>query len=130
MHALVIEDQLLVATFIEDELSDLGYTSCDIVDTETAAIEAAAARCPNLITADDRLLKGSGIRAVEKICADKIIPVVFIVGDPDRVELPVPYAALIGKPFGGTKLREAVGETIMLAEKCRLAQRSEVEQLL
>ena len=125
MHALVIEDQLLIATLIEDELSDLGYTSCDIVDTETAAIEAAAVRCPDLITADHRLLKGSGIRAVEQICADQIIPVVFIVGDPGRVRLPVPYAALIGKPFGGTKLREAVGETVMLAEKWHLGRQSE-----
>ena len=41
MHALVIKDQLLIATLIELGLADLGYTSCTIVDHEAAAVEAA-----------------------------------------------------------------------------------------
>jgi CheY-like chemotaxis protein len=119
MHALVIEDQFLIATLIEDELAELGYTSCDIVDTEGAAILAAIRRCPDLITADDRLASGTGISAVQQICADQIIPVVFAVGDPGNLTLPVPHASIIGKPFGGTRLREAVGEAVMLAEAYR-----------
>ena len=43
MHALVIEDQFLIATLIEDELADLGYLSCEIVDNEAAAVDAARA---------------------------------------------------------------------------------------
>lgn len=117
MHALVIEDQFLIATLIEDELADLGYTSCDIVDSEAAAIEAARARCPDIITADDRLNQGSGVAAVEAICGEQIIPVVFIVGDPGGIELPVSYAAVVGKPFGGARLREAVKEAIELAAR-------------
>jgi CheY-like chemotaxis protein len=62
----VIEDRFLIATLIEDELADLGYTSCDIVDTEAAAIEAARVRCPDIITADDRMTTGTGIAAVKR----------------------------------------------------------------
>ena len=34
MHALIIQDQFLIATLIEDELRELGYSSSDIVDRE------------------------------------------------------------------------------------------------
>jgi DNA-binding response OmpR family regulator len=113
VHALVIEDQFLIATLIEAELAELGYSSCDIVDTEAAAIEAARVRPPDIITADDRLTSGTGVSAVQAICAGQIIPVVFIVGDPENLTLPVRHASVIGKPFGGSRLREAVGEAIV-----------------
>jgi CheY-like chemotaxis protein len=115
VHALVIEDQFLIATLIEDELADLGYTSCEIVDSEAAAVEAARARCPDIITADDRLTTGTGVAAVQAICADQIIPVVFIVGNPNALTLPVSHASIIGKPFGGARLREAVAQAITRA---------------
>lgn len=116
MHALVIEDQFLIATLIEEELRDLGYTSVQIVDREVDAVEAARERCPDLITADDSLTEGSGINAVRAICADWAIPVVFIVGDPERVKPLVPDAILIGKPFGGYQLRDAVAKAVEMHE--------------
>jgi DNA-binding response OmpR family regulator len=115
MHALVIEDQLLIATLIEDELADLGYSTCDIVDTEEEAVAAAVRRCPDLITADSRITSGSGLKAVERICADRTIPVVFIVGDPNNLVPTVPFAAILGKPFGGIRLRQAIEEAIRRA---------------
>jgi CheY-like chemotaxis protein len=117
VHALVIEDQFLIATLIEEELRELGYTSVEIVDREQEAVEAARKRCPDLITADDKLTDGSGVQAVQEICAQQIIPVVFIVGDPEKLVPPVPFAAVVPKPFGGTRLREAVGDAILLAKK-------------
>ncbi len=33
MHALVIADQFLLATLIEDELAGLGYSTCEFVDS-------------------------------------------------------------------------------------------------
>jgi CheY-like chemotaxis protein len=119
VHALVIEDQFLIATLIEDELADLGYTSCEIVGRKDDAIAAAVARCPDIITADDNLIDGSGIEAVKQICADQIIPVVFIVGNNQDIDPPVPFSVVIGKPFGGARLKEAIGDAIMLAEAHR-----------
>jgi DNA-binding response OmpR family regulator len=117
VHALIIEDQFLIAALIEDELRELGYSSFDVVDREQEAVAAAARRCPDLITADDRLTDGSGIEAVRTICAHQVIPVVFIVGNPHVVISPVLHAAVIGKPFGGTRLSEALGEARHLARR-------------
>jgi len=117
MHALIIEDQFLIATLIEDELRELGYATFDVVDREREAVTAAERRCPELITADDRLTDGSGIEAVRRICAHQVVPVVFIVGNPHELASPVSYAAVIGKPFGGSRLREAIGEARFLARR-------------
>ena len=120
MHALIIEDQFLIATLIEDELRELGYTSFRTVDRQSDAVEAARLRCPDLITADDRLTEGSGIEAVRLICRGASIPVVFIVGDPEGFVAPIAGAVLIGKPFGGTRLHQAVAEAIQLHQFERL----------
>lgn len=108
MHALIIEDQFLVAALIEDVLRELGYTSFDIVDSEEDAVAAARIRCPDLITADQRLAQGTGVAAVRIICADQAIPVVFISEYQDEVREQLPDAVLIGKPFGGRILHDAV----------------------
>ena len=112
MHALIIEDQFLIATLIEEELRDLGYNSIEIVDREAQAVEAALRRSPDLITADDRLVEGTGIGAVRAICASRPAPFVFLVGNPHEVEPLVGKAVLVGKPFGGERLRQAVAEAI------------------
>jgi DNA-binding response OmpR family regulator len=125
VHALVIEDQFLIATLIEDELRELGYTSFDIVAREQEAVHAAKLRRPDLITADDTLTDGSGVVAVKEICANHVIPVVFIVGDPDSLVPPVPFAAVVPKPFGGTRLRQAIGEARVLARHHLGFERSE-----
>jgi CheY-like chemotaxis protein len=112
MHALIIEDQFLVAALIEDVLRELGYTSFDLVDTEAEAIQAARERCPDLIIADERLSEGSGVKAVRVICADRSIPVVFITEYRTEVHREVPDAVLVGKPFGARALCEAVERSV------------------
>ena len=117
MHALIIEDQFLIATLIGNELEDLGFESWDIVCDEAEAILAADRRCPDIIAADDRLASGSGIAAVRRICSDRVIPVVFIIDGPHAFTPPVPFASVIGKPFTQSQLREAVGHAVVLAER-------------
>jgi DNA-binding response OmpR family regulator len=67
MHALIIEDQFLIAALVEEELREIGFTSFDIVDREDVAVAAAAVRCPDLITGDENLASGSGMAAVQRI---------------------------------------------------------------
>jgi DNA-binding response OmpR family regulator len=117
VHALVIEDHPDIAALIADELRELGYETFDIVDREHKAVEAAKERCPDLITADDKLTTGSGVTAVQAICEHQVIPVVFIVGAPEGIEPPVPFAAVVAKPFGGSTLRRAIGEAIVSAQR-------------
>ena len=116
MHALIIEGEFLTAALIEDELRDLGYTSFDLVDEEEEAIRAAEHRCPDLITADQKLTNGTGVRAVLKICERRPIPVVFITQRPTEIRTIVPEAIIVSKPFGGVMLREAVGAAIVKAQ--------------
>jgi len=108
MHALIIEDQFLVAALIEDVLRGLGYTSFDTVDREEEAVRAAQARCPDLITADFRLANGSGVEAVRKICADRFIPAVFISAYSAEIRALAPDAIVVAKPFGERMLSDAV----------------------
>jgi CheY-like chemotaxis protein len=106
MHALVIEDEPLIAMLIEEELRDLGYLSIEIASTQEQAIALAAQHCPDLITADDKLASGSGIEAVKAICESQAIAVVFITGN--SLELGIPDVVSLAKPFRTADLREAV----------------------
>lgn len=48
MHALIIEDDAVIAMAIEDELRALGYSTCATAATEHEAIEAVTRKCPEL----------------------------------------------------------------------------------
>lgn len=112
MHALIIEDRFVVAAQIEDVLREMGYGSFDFVEHEADAIAAAEVRCPDLITADQRLTSGTGVAAIRTICAGQPIPVVFITDYRDEVASAVPGAVIIGKPFAESILREAVARAV------------------
>lgn len=111
MHALIIEDEYLTAQLIEDRLRQLGFTSFAFAMDEAEAVAAAADRCPDLITSDAELLSGCGIDAVQQICAEEPIPVLYITGSAATVRERCPWAIIIQKPFGLADLREAVEET-------------------
>jgi len=117
MHALIIEDQFLVAALIEDMLRDLGYTSFHVVGGAGDAIRAARERRPDLVTADHRLGDddGDGVGAVRAICAAGAVPTVFISEYGDEVRALAPDAVLIDKPFNDRMLREAIERAKALA---------------
>ena len=75
MHALIIEDECLIAQLIEDRLRELGFTSFAFALNETDAVSAASDRCADLITSDVQLSAGCGIDAVQRICDGMRIPV-------------------------------------------------------
>lgn len=108
MHVLIIEDEALLALLIEDYLRDHGYTSFDFAATEAAAVAAAKSRCPDLITSDVRLFEGCGISAVQEICSDQPIPVVFITATAWEVGYRAPGALVVEKPFTSTVLANAL----------------------
>ena len=118
MHALIIEDQFLTAELIEDRLRDLGFTSFSFAMDEDEAVAAARERCPDLITSDVQLASGCGIDAVQRICDEKPIPILYITGTAMMVRERCPCAVVIQKPFGMADLRDAVQE----ARKAALAR--------
>jgi DNA-binding response OmpR family regulator len=112
VHALIIEDESLIALAIEEALRDCGFTSFDLAVSTEEAVAAASRRCPDLITADVELRPGSGIDAVHSICSKVRIPVLFITGSPLKVRTRMPGHALIEKPFSphdiGTAIKDAL----------------------
>ena len=83
-HVLIIEDEVLIALDIEDILTRQGATSFDVVDTEQAAVSAAIARKPDMMTVDVMLKSGFGPSAVETITRQLgPIPVIFITATPE-----------------------------------------------
>ena len=99
MHALIIEDESIIAITNEEVLTSYGFTSFDIAWSEEEAVRVAALRRPALITADGQLRPGSGIDAVNVICSHGSIPVIFITATPTEVERRMPDHPLIVKPF-------------------------------
>lgn len=105
-HALIIEDEALIALELEAMLTDLGFDSFDFADTPDDALARALARRPDLITADFRIIAGTGVEAVERITAAiGEVPVVYVTGNPDLVaahattavlDKPISRAALAG----------------------------------
>jgi CheY-like chemotaxis protein len=108
MHALIIEDDFLTAQLIEDRLRDLGFTSFASAMDEEEAVAAARDRCPDLITSDVQLSRGCGIDAVQRICDEKPIPVLYITGKAMMVRERCPSAVVVQKPFGRADLQEGV----------------------
>ena len=108
MHALIIEDEWLTAQLIEDHLRDLGFLTFAIAMDVEEAVASATERCPDLITSDVQLSTGCGIDAVQRICDDRAIPVLYITGTAILVRQRCPWAIVIQKPFGMADLREGV----------------------
>jgi two-component system, response regulator PdtaR len=108
VHALIIEDESLIAFSIEEALRDCGFTSFDVAISADEAVAAAGRRCPDLITADVELRPGCGISAVQSICSELPIPVLFITGRPIEVRRRMPLHALIEKPFSADHIMAAI----------------------
>ena len=96
-HALIIEDEELIAAAIEAELRDLGFTSFDVAKTEHEAVARAAEQAPAFITVDAKLKEGDGVHAVLEICQKRPVPVIVVTGYPFDVTLS--GVVTLGKPF-------------------------------
>ena len=109
-HVLIIEDEPVIALELEILLSDMGFASFDIADTPEDALACARGVRPDLITADYRILSGTGVAAVEMITAALgEVPVVYVTGnagqfDPGR-------HAVVDKPISARALRAACERT-------------------
>lgn len=112
MHALIIEDESMIAIAIEDALRGCGFTSFDIAVSAEEAVTSAERRCPDLITADVELRPGCGITAVQSICSERPIPVIFITGSPGEVRIRMPGHALVEKPFSVDHIMDATKLTL------------------
>ena len=107
-HVLIIEDEILIAFEVEALLAEQGFTSFDIADSPGDALALALANPPDLITADYRIVGGTGVEAVEAIQRQLgSIPVVYVTGNSDLVQDRL--RPIVGKPISPRILAEACG---------------------
>lgn len=121
LHAIIIEKDALNARLIRQCLIILGYTTFTLAVTANDAVYAASLRRPDLVTADVHLKEGSGIDAVQTICAADPAPILFIVGDPRPVDGRFPDAAVLNKPFALHQFAERVREAVLLFDRQKLS---------
>jgi DNA-binding response OmpR family regulator len=117
VHAFIIEGDYLISQSLADMLGDLGFSRFGFARSEDAAILGAkGVEQIDLITADARLLPGDGLRAVEKICKHRQIPVLFITGYADELKgrLTPEHGepAVLNKPIKKDELAAAVREAL------------------
>lgn len=106
-HVLIIEDEWLIAEYIEQIARDAGATSVDTADCQVDAIEAADKRTPGIILSDVNLRQGTGPRAVEAILARLgPVPVIFITATPADCVPCDPPAVILTKPINAVSLTE------------------------
>jgi len=112
MHALIIEDEFMIAKEIEYVLRDCGFETIDIALSREAAIDAAAENCPDLITADVQLQPGCGIETVRTICPQTSTPVIFITGNATEVRRQMPQHTVLAKPFSEQTLTYTIASAL------------------
>lgn len=105
-HALIIEDEILIAMEVEALLAEQGFDTFDIAESPQDALDCALRHPPDLITADYRIVGGTGVEAVTAILARLgPIPVVYVTGNADQ--LGARTRAVVDKPISPHRLAEA-----------------------
>lgn len=107
-HVLIIEDEWLIADYVEQLARDAGATSVEIADCEADAIQFASSHLPEIILSDVNLRAGTGPLAVDAIQASwGPIPVIFITAAPQDCDPRPEHAVVLTKPLNPQALTEA-----------------------
>lgn len=96
----------MIALELEVLLAELGFVSFDIADTPEDALACARAHRPDLITADYRIFRGTGVAAVEMIVrAVGEAPVIYVTGNAGQFD--PGGRAVVDKPISPRALAAA-----------------------
>ena len=112
LRCLLIEDDALIALMLVEVLSGMGHRVCATAATPAEAIAAARQQGPDLVISDVKLRGGSGVDAVEEIMRDGPIPHMFMTGDPAGLNLRLPNAVVVRKPFSTAALAKAIEQAL------------------
>lgn len=110
---LIVEDEILTARMISNQLATSGYSMCKSATNGEDALKTAENEKPHMILMDIRLAgKLDGIEVAEIILSNKKIPIVFMSGFSstdiiDRASQLNPLAYLT-KPFSLAELQSIV----------------------
>jgi DNA-directed RNA polymerase specialized sigma24 family protein len=123
---LIIEDETVIANYLQTLVESLGHRVLGVARTHSAAVTLAKVKQPGLILADIQLADGSsGLDAVNELLGSFEVPVVFITAFPERFltgERPEP-AFLIAKPFEPTAVSAVISQVLFFERKARRRER-------
>ncbi len=130
---LIVEDESLVSSEIQQTLEKIGYSVVDVVDTGVSAINKAIMEKPDIILMDIHL-KGEmdGAEAAKIIVSVLNIPIIFLItfNEEEKLEqanLTLPFGYLL-KPIREKNLKTTI-ETALYTAKIE-AERKRAEELL
>ena len=110
---LIVEDEIIVAEDIKENLEELGYTITAIADSAKQALREIALTRPDLVLMDI-CLKGKmdGIQASAKIWDEFKVPVIYLTANSDistiqRAKDTAPFG-YITKPFNERELHTTI----------------------
>lgn len=112
-RVLIVEDEGIVATDIQERLTAMGYRFAGWADDAERAIEMADAERPDIVLMDIRLPGlHDGIQAAEEIGRRFQIPVVFLTAYSEeatleRAKLAQPFGYIL-KPFNDRELKSTI----------------------
>ena len=107
-HVLIIEDEILIALDLAEQLEGHGAFSFAFASSEERAIAAAKERRPDVITCDVTLAQGFGPQAIKAIRgAVGPIPTIFVTGTPDDTLMEYQPCAILQKPVDQASLIQA-----------------------
>jgi len=85
MKVLIVEDDLLIGTYLQTLMAEFGHEVCATATSAGDAIRRAAASHPDVTLMDIRLSDGSsGIDAAREIHARYRLRCIFLSGNPDE----------------------------------------------
>jgi CheY-like chemotaxis protein len=87
LRILIIEDDLIIAENLKENLMDMGYRYIDVVSDSKEAISLYRQNKPDLCLVDIQLTRSplDGIETMEKLEAGKEIPVIYLTSFIDDV---------------------------------------------
>jgi CheY-like chemotaxis protein len=112
-HALIIEDEPIIAFHIADLVEEAGAKSVAFAQSELEALSAALDHTPDIIISDVRLLSGSGPAAVTSI-RHRVgnVPAIFITGTPEALK-GYDHDGVMEKPVVAARLKQEVTRIVM-----------------
>ncbi len=133
VNILLVEDELIIADYMQDCLQRLGYHVQDICIDYDEAIASLTKKTPDLVLVDITL-KGSksGIELAHYIKQHFSVPFVFATSHNDkntidRAKQAVPYAYLI-KPFSEEDLYAVIETALMHFGRMQQREQTELEE--
>ena len=107
---LIVEDQIMLAMVLKDELEDGGYRVLELADRHQEALGLAREIKPDLALVNIDLASGDDGVALARDLKAIDVPVLFISGQPDRARAEKAVAiASLAKPYSAQDMVQAVG---------------------